>query len=407
MRKLIALMLLAPAVALANGYSLPNVNPRDLALADSAVAAQGDAAATFKNPSALSKVEGLQLSIGGSVLFLDQTWTATTSDLRPQSPESLQFKPAPPVAIFAAYGREVFGMKSGVGVGLNLLGGANVFWDGDWAGRGRIIEVDRKVYGSFLTAGVQVLPQLRVGGGLMYAYTTEYLKQGVQPFPDGYAEIAAKGGGFSYDVSAELTPIAGYPLTFGLDYKHKTRMELKGDAHFNIPEGAVPTDPATVDQGATHVLTYPNTLNVGVAWRPVPPVQVTFGFTLDRYVVYKDDTFTGDRGFVVSVPRNYGNGHTFRLGAEWNTTARLTLRGGILRDVSGLKTDTYSPSLPDASTWAFAGGADWRFSDTLSVAASIFWAPFDVVTSTGPEAFPGKFDANVILPAVGVVWRPL
>src|SRR5512133_2308287 len=107
MRKLIALMLLAPAVALANGYSLPNVNPRDLALADSAVAAQGDAAATFKNPSALSRVEGLQLSLAGSVLFLGQEWTATTPELKSQSPESLLFKPAPPVAIFAAYGREL------------------------------------------------------------------------------------------------------------------------------------------------------------------------------------------------------------------------------------------------------------------------------------------------------------
>lgn len=406
-RALILATLLAPALAFASGYSLPNVNPRDLALADSAVAAQGDAAATFKNPAALSKVEGLQLSLAGSALFLGQEWTATTTDLQSQSPESLLFKPAPPVAIFAAYGRELFGMKAGVGIGLNLLGGANVFWDEDWAGRGRIIEVDRKVYGTYLTAGVQVLPQVRVGGGLVYAYTTEYLKQGIQPFPDGYAEISAKGGGLSYDVSAELTPIVDYPLSFAVDYKHKARMELKGDAHFNIPAGAVPGDPANVDQGATHVLTFPNVLNVGVAWRPVKPVQVTFGFTFDWYVVYTDDTFVGDRGFTVSVPRNYGNGQTYRLGAEWTTTQKLTLRGGILRDLSGLKTDTYSPSLPDGSTWAFSAGADWKFSDRLSVAAAIFWAPFDVVTSTGAEAFPGTFDSNVLLPSIGVVWKPM
>src|SRR5512133_3983397 len=226
MRKLIALMLLSPALALANGYSLPNVNPRDLSLADSAVAAQGDAAATFKNPAALSKLEGLNVSVGGSILFLNQEWTATTAALESQSPAELELKPAPPVAIFAAYGFEVAGLHAGVGLGMNVIGGANVFWPEDWAGRGRIIAVDRKVYGTYLTAGVQVIPQLRLGGGLVYGYTTEYLKQGVQPFPDGYAEISAKGGGLSYDVSAEITPITGFPLTIGVDYKHKTRMEL-------------------------------------------------------------------------------------------------------------------------------------------------------------------------------------
>ena len=49
---------LLPALAVANGYDVPSVTPRDLALVGSGTAAQNDAGATFANPAALSKVRG-------------------------------------------------------------------------------------------------------------------------------------------------------------------------------------------------------------------------------------------------------------------------------------------------------------------------------------------------------------
>ncbi len=91
---------------------------------------------------------------------------------------STKFKPVPPSSLFAAYGTEIAGHGAGVGFGMNVPGGGNVFWNEDWAGRGRIITVDRKVYGFYLTGGVEIVPGLRAGGGLVYYYTTEYLKIG-------------------------------------------------------------------------------------------------------------------------------------------------------------------------------------------------------------------------------------
>ena len=73
-KTLVAVALLAPAVALANGYSLPNVNARDLGAAGALVAAQRDAAATWQNPAALSKLDGLDLSFSASLLVNSTTW---------------------------------------------------------------------------------------------------------------------------------------------------------------------------------------------------------------------------------------------------------------------------------------------------------------------------------------------
>ncbi len=63
-KHLLAAVLLVPALALANGYDVPNVNPRDLALVSSGLAAQVDAGAAYANPAAMARLgPGLNLSL--------------------------------------------------------------------------------------------------------------------------------------------------------------------------------------------------------------------------------------------------------------------------------------------------------------------------------------------------------
>ena len=175
---------------------------------------------------------------------------------------------------------------------------------------------------------------------------------------------------------------------------------------FLQPSPSNPSALPPVDQNVSHELTYPSVLNVGVAYRPpVTGLQLTFGYTWTGYSVYKDDTFVGDKGTTISVPRNYGNGNTFRLGAEYETTPKLTLRAGLLRDLSGFKTDTYSPTLPDGNAWGCALGAAWKFNPDLSLAATVFYAVIDEVQTTGTTAMPGIYNTNVYIVSLGVSWR--
>lgn len=410
MRTKIALLAAAllPSLALANGYDVPSVTPRDLALVESGTAAQYDAGATFANPAALSRVRGLSLNLAGSFLDLKTEWSAPAGSSMAGSPgASTKFKPVPPVALYAAYGFELGGRGVGVGLGMNVPGGGNVFWNEDWAGRGRIVTVDRKVYGFYLTGGVEVLPGLRAGGGLVYYYTTEYLKIGIQPFPDAYGELSTKGGAPSYDVSLEWTPqLAALPITFGLDYKHKATQNLKGDGNFVVPDSMLTTTPPPVDQSVTHQLTYPNVLNVGVAYRPpVKGLQLTGVFTLTRYKVYDSDLFLGDKGTKIDVPRQYDNGRTFRFGAEYDLDPKLTLRAGVMRDLSGLRTDTYSPTLPDGNSWSGAVGAGYKVTPDLSIAGTFFYALLDQVESSGTAVMPGVYDTSVYIISLGVAWK--
>jgi long-chain fatty acid transport protein len=421
MRKLIACCLAAslPLAALANGYDVPNVNPRDLAVGSAFVAAQQDAGAVYANPAALARLDGLSLNLGASLLDNRTTWNAPAGSGLTGSTDS-DVSPVVPVSLFASYSGVFAGHGVGAGIGFNVPAGAHVFWPDDWAGRSRIIKVDRRIYAFYASAGFEIVKQLRVGGGLIVYRGVEDLLQGVSP-GTGTARLGASGNKASFDLSLEFAPLESVPLTFAIDYKHQAIIDLTGTAHFDVPATLQGT---LQDQNVSHVLPYPNQFHVAVAYKLVPPLTLGFTYTLARYAIYDEDAFIGDKPLPgpIIVPRGYTNGHTFRFGGEWMATPRLAVRLGMERDVSGmpkvsgastLTSPTYSPTLPDSNAWIGAGGVGWSFARNLSINASIFYAKFDDVQSTavtnnaaGP--FPGLYQTHVIVYALGFVynWAP-
>jgi long-chain fatty acid transport protein len=401
LKTLAVLALLVPASALASAFEVINVNPRDLALSSSAVAAQQDAAATFGNSSALSKLEGLHLSLGGSILSLTTKWTAPSDPSSGLTGSSTtKFAPTPPVALYAAYGTKLAGRGFGVGFGIGTPGGGQMRWEDDWQGRGRIITVERRIIGAYLTGGYEVTPWLRLGGGAVYYYGIQYLKQGIEPFLDAYGELSTKGGGWSWNASAEVKLMEG--LTLGVDYKHQAYIDMKGDGHFQVPPALA--GPATQDQDVEQSLPFPNTLAVGLAWRVSKPVQLTLQYNYSRFSIYTEDRFIGGAGLTLVVPRNYDDGHIVRGGVEWYTTDRLTLRAGLMRDFSGLKTDTLSPTLPDSNTTAVTVGASWALSPNLGLHGALFYGDRDKQTATGTVAFPGSYKTEILIASFGLTW---
>jgi long-chain fatty acid transport protein len=402
MRKTILIALLcAPAVSLASGFEVINTNPRDLALSSSAVAAQQDAAATYANPAALSKLDGLNLSLAGSLLSIQTKWTAPSGSSTLSGTSRTNFAPTTPVALFAAYGFHPMGRNLGVGFGMGTPGGGQMEWDDDWEGRGRIITVQRRMLGFYLNAGYEVFRWLRIGGGGIYYYGMQYLEQGIGQLPGAKAELNTSGGGLTYQVSTEITPIEN--LSFGIDYKHKATMEMDGDAHFTIPQ-SLAGSPTTQDQGVKQDLPFPNQLAVAAAYRVAKPWLVTLQYNYARFEVYREDRFEGDTGFSVVVPRDYRDGHTIRGGVEWNTTDKLVLRAGLMRDFSGLRQNTLSPTLPDSDTTGVSFGAGYTFRPGLTVQGAAFYGDRDKQTAEGSTAFPGSYKTDVWIASLGVVW---
>jgi long-chain fatty acid transport protein len=399
---LVAAALLVPAAAFAGGYAVPNTNARDLSMAGSVVGGQRDATAAYANPAALSGLDGLSVVVNATMIDFRSRWTAPDDSASVSS----NIKPVWPPSLFASYSGKWDGRGWGVGAGFNIPFGGNVFWPGDWPGRFSIMTVNRRTFGMYLTGGIQVLPQVKLGGGLIYYRTTEDLAQAFNFVgQEGGARLGTAGGKVSYQLSAEITPLLDVPLTIGIDYKHKADQTLKGHAHFDNAPPAL--GPNTLDQGVTHDLTVPNLLNVGIAYRVLPNLLLTGAWTLERFIVYKRDLFVGDLGTTVLVDRNYKNGYTFRLGGELeDVVPKLTVRAGILRDIAPTRPEALSPTIPDADVTAVALGLGYELRPGLSVNATYFHAFYDSTSTVGAEVFPGKFDTRANIVTIGLAFQP-
>jgi len=315
-----------------------------------------------------------------------------------------------PPELAASYGNTLGnGMAYGVGVSTMLPGGGSLPWPANWPGSSRIQNVDQKVWLSQLSAGIQPHPMFKFGASLLYYRVTEQLQQQL-PFGSttGSAQLGLAGGAFTYEVAGEFHVPSGVPLTIAVDYKHQAPLELTGNAHFS----GVPTSfsQQLQDQGATEHITAPNIIFVGAAYDVNENLKLMGAWNLERWKSYTSDTYVGDKGVVISVPRNYNNAWIYRFGAEYAKPSflpPLTLRAGVLRSISEQPTDTISPTLTDANSWALSVGVGYEFIRGLRADIGYHYAFFDKVTATGIEAFPGSYDTHAHLLSAGVTWRTM
>jgi long-subunit fatty acid transport protein len=401
MRKLLlAALLLAPA-AHAGAYAIPHENARSLGLSQADVAAQTGPEAAYQNGSALAGQKGLAVSASLEMLYNITTWKGAgdQATLRPKA----NFPPQ--VAI--GYGDKLSnGMNWGAGIAFLLPGGGSLLWPFGWAGAGRIQDVDQKVFLVQASGAIQPHPYFKFGASLLYYRVIETLTQQLN-FIDttGQAKLGLSGNAVTYGLSGTFLP-PGVPLTIAVDYRHQAPMTLSGKAHF---DGVPPSFAAALqDQGATEAVTVPNMLFLGAAYDVKPDLKVMAAFTFERWVGYRSDTYYGDKGLVISVPRNYRNAQVYRVAGEYSHVPflpRLTLRLGAQRSVSNVRSDTLSPTLSDGDSWAVSVGAGYELVKGLRLDVGYQYALFDTTTATGPEAFAGSYDTHAHLLSVGFNWR--
>lgn len=399
---LIAATLLAPAVASAGGYIIPNGSPREIALSQAAVANQTDATATFMNAASLAGIDGLDLSLGDTLLLNHTDWSAAG-----YGSASLKTQANVPPSLAIAYGQRVAnGMRWGIGGGLDVPAGGSIVWPDGWAGAESIQSVKQLVFALHASAGFEPIPGLRLGAGYVRFLAQEELHQSVNYLDhSGDAGLAMAGGANGFNLAADVR-IPNVPLRLGINYSHSSNLELSGHAHFESVPLAL--QGLLHDQPVTETLTIPKVFYAGASYEVRPGLTVMGSYNYEGWNVYKSDKFVGADGFIVEVKRNYNNASVYRLAAEWKRPdflPKATLRLGMLRSLSDQPAETVSPSLTDGSSWAVSLGGGFDVTPALRVDVGYQRAFFDTVTSQGAEVLPGEYKTAVDLIAIGVNWR--
>jgi long-chain fatty acid transport protein len=262
---------------------------------------------------------------------------------------------------------------------------------------------------------IQPVEWFKFGATFLYYGVQEKLTQKLN-FLNGdpaLASLGLAGGTPSFGLAAEFS-VPTVPLKIGIDYRHSGDLNLTGRVHFqNVPANF---QSLLVDQGVSSAVTVPNELFVGAAYKVLPNLELMASWSLERWVVYHEDRFVGDRypvgdpnHFEVVVPRDYKNAHVFRFGAEYSKVPLLpdlTLRCGLLRSISDQPLTTVSPSLTDGKSTGLSVGAGYQIQPNLRIDVGYQYVFFDNVSSdTSQGALPGTYATTVHLVSGGLTWR--
>lgn len=399
---IITATILVPTAASAGGYLVPSMNPRDLALGGTAVADETGPEATFLNTADLSSQEGLGVGVAGALANNRTDWSDPTL-----GSASLSQNSTPP-AVAVSYGEKLsFDQAWGVGIGFGVPGGGTLPWPDNWAGQEAVRSVKTQVFGFGAGAAFQLLPYFRFGLNYVRYQATEEIHT-AQNYLDGHigdAGLGLAGGGNSIGVATEIVP-PQVPLKIGITYQHKSTIGLTGHVHFSdVPPAFQPT---AHDQPISEDFLMPDVVQAGVAYEVQPGLKVLASYAFEHWSDYKSDHFVGDGGFDTTVQRNYNNAHQIGVAGEWRHTPflpQLTVRAGVIRNISDQPTDFVSPSLTDGSRWGLSIGAGYDILPKLRLDVGYQHVIFDSVTATGMDAFPGTYKTMLDFVSVGINWR--
>ena len=277
----------------------------------------------------------------------------------------------------------------------------------DWAGSvyGRSSRIFSLAFNPVVGFKVNEWLSLAAGPNIQYFRLTLRQALPITPSPFDWPNGSVKGDswGIGFTAGALVTPWAGTAL--GVGYRSSVHHDIDGSIGIPAPL------PASLGGQFRSNFNSPEKLSVGLTQAVLPDLRVNLGFEWDNWSrVGTIGLVSNTLGVPVSVlPLNFKDGYTYQVGAEYDVSPSLTLRGGFSYEEVPLDTSNRSVRLPDNDRKTASIGASYRWSDQVVLHAAyshVFLNKSSVFAGPGTNydgvlPFAGIVDANADIFSVG------
>lgn len=394
---------LAPASALAGGFSLNEQCACAMGAANAGTAANAENATTVLfNPAGMSQLSGTNISFGAAYLDIDAeaksgTYSATDS-LGNSYEGSGGGDIADPALLPNIYMTHEVSDSIDVGFGIHAPYGLAADYDNDFTGRYFADKTELTAIsftpaisvnnGQGLSMGValnimyaegrlskyQDLRALAVGKMGVDSATANYLADNFATYADVEGDDIAMTMrvGFQYDLS---------PATrIGLTAQTGTELELDGDmtiSEFPVATGdpSSPFATTTLKEDVTVPLAIPESITVGISHQLNDTVTLLAGATYARWGAFEElDIFSregdsgaisqavgrsGDENPLTHITEKWKNTWQFNVGGVWQVSPVWALKAGYAFDESPV--DEYvTARIPSEDRHWLTLGAQWK-----------------------------------------------
>jgi long-chain fatty acid transport protein len=416
MRKLFSLSLLtlASVSMYAGGYRVSIQGQKQLAMGHTGVAVVNSAEVAFFNPAGMSFLDKkFNLSVGGNALMAKTRFqssqfnqTAATDNL------------GTPFSLYATYK-----INDWVSAGLAIYTpyGSSVAWDQDWAGAHLVNNIDLAAIFIQPTISFKVGDVFSIGGGPIFVQGSVNFNRNLTPNP----LLSDNGSGTDVTLDATGISATGYnvgmmfklsnQINLGMNYRSEIIMEARGGSATFADVPAIAAGSFTNTTFSAD-LPLPAEMTAGISYKPSDKWLFAFDYNYAKWSVYKSLDVDFDNTLPTSVnPRNYKDASTFRLGAQYKATEKITVRGGWYLDESPVQNGYFAPETPRNDSVGYTGGFTYQVNSKLGIDMSFLYLQFDQVnnsydyfddptTNTGTSSFGGTYKSSVFSPGIGITY---
>ncbi len=412
--KVFVVLCLISTFAYAGGYRVSTQSNKQLAMGHTGVAVVNSADILFFNPAGIVHLENkLNISAGGFGVF---------SDVKYQNEDFGTFSETDsptgtPVYLYATYKvTEDFA----VGLGVYTPYGSNVTWPTDWSGSHLVNEIDLSAIFIQPTLSYQLFDSVSIGGGPILAIGgVSFNRNASRTLTDeegNRSNIGIEDSGvtaWGWSAGIMFTPTDKFSL--GFNYRSLIDIEsTEGTATFsNFPNSSL--TPSNGQTGFTATLPLPAELTLGISYKLLnDKLLLAFDYNRALWSEYNSLDLEFSNGVTSINPRNYKDASTYRFGAQYAATDKLTVRAGYYFDESPVQSGYFAPETPRNDSDGYTFGLSYLVSPKLSIDGSLLFLQFKEVTESydfyfdtgSPVAAPfeGSYKSSAFIAGLGLTY---
>ncbi|MGB9079685.1 MAG: outer membrane protein transport protein, partial [Desulfuromonadaceae bacterium] len=411
------------SLALAAGFKINEQGAKAMGMANAFVAQADDPTALYYNPAGIAYLKGAQINLGSLIIAVPQTefdgTTSLTGNLPLGNGTSPVFEKAKrdffiAPTLYATYSLEA--MPVTFGLGVSSIYPLAKSWDGSSAFRNQIENIAIKPINFQPTVAYRFDDlNLAIAAGLDVTHTIVTLQKSAYTStitggaPYGAFELGELGvDGTATDVgwNAGLLWKPRTDLSFGVAYRSEITLHIKGDANFLatspaglsamgidytvLPSSAIPFTRTRFTSTASTTITLPDSLALGVAWKPIERLTLEFDAERTGWSSYDKLEIAFDSSSKLNVfnnkpsPKNWKDVWAYKAGGQYAYNKNLDLRAGYAYDNNPIPDSTLGPELPDSDRHNVSIGMGVH-NDTVALDCAYMWVHWVGRTSNNQD----------------------
>jgi long-chain fatty acid transport protein len=355
-------LLVATVSANAGGFAVREQSAYGQGSSFAGVAAGGSLSSMFWNPATMTQVPGIQTEFvaSGILPYAANSTNSVTSGIGGGTGNIGLASLVP-----SSYASWQLNRDTWLGLSINAPFGLGESFPNRWAGGGYGgNSTDLKTYNFTPSVAYRINDWISIGGGVQAQYAEATLGFSYNALGAAPASISGAGWGYGFTGGITLTPTQN--MIIGLGYRSGLNQKLNGT--LALPAGAGGT-PGSINT----TVNLPDVVSLGVRYRFAPQWTALGTVEWSNWsrigavnILQPNGAIAIAGGSSVILPFQFSDGWFYSVGAEYQWTERLAVRGGVGFEKSPVTDQVRMPLVPDNDRTWLSAGATYQLTKALS-----------------------------------------